>query len=492
MVTETGINEKFLQRIWEQQNFMAELFTLDGQEVKILEAGVINEDKAGPDFINAKIKIGNITFTGDVEIDRYHTDWNAHGHHLNKRFNSVILHGILVNDSEHHSVISQNGRKIPCICFADYLEEGFVEELKKVIGKNPHKRNMMPCIDLNENLTREEKINVIFDYGIKRFKKKTERMLFRLKELIYLSSLKVTEPKIGYELPKDIHEKELELNELNNREVWEQLFYENLFEALGYSQNKVIFQKLAEAANIEFIKSLPKSKQTVDSYEAVLFAVSGLMPDVYNLKSSDTSSYTRMIYDIWNEVSHSYDGEKFSEEQWHFFKLRPQNFPTVRIAGGARLLYKILHENLIRSIIHSIAEIKFHKGIISALRRKLIIPSEGYWSEHYVFDKPSKEKIRFFVGANRADEIILNIVLPYTYLYFELFNKKEFSSKIIKLYSDMTIIAENNIVREISTVLNLDNIWQKTVYYQGLLELFRTYCTKKRCMDCEIGTKVFN
>ncbi|MGE5804325.1 MAG: DUF2851 family protein [Ignavibacteria bacterium] len=109
------VHEKFLYEIWREQNFSKKLSTFDGVSIEVIDAGTENRELGGPDFKNARVKIGNITYQGDVEIDSFYSDWKAHGHHLNKRYNKVILHTVISNNSQQHCVYTPEGRKVQSI-----------------------------------------------------------------------------------------------------------------------------------------------------------------------------------------------------------------------------------------------------------------------------------------------------------------------------------------------------------------------------------------
>jgi hypothetical protein len=126
------------------------------------------------------------------------------------------------------------------------------------------------------------------------------------------------------------------------------------------------------------------------------------------------------------------------------------------------------------------------------LRSLLVVKGEGFWSRHYIFTQSKGEQINYFIGAERSDEILVNILLPVLSLYFEIFDKKESSQKAINLYLNFYQKTENNLVNEVSATLFLKDAWKRSVLYQGMIELFREYCTKERCLECLIGKKVFN
>ena len=122
------IPEEIIYKIWEEKRIDSSLTTADGLSIEIIDCGVRNSDEAGPDYRNARIKIGNITFSGDVEIDTLHSDWKAHGHNLNQRYNKVILHAVLSNDSSYPFVVTQSGRKVPTLSLEDFLSSSIKEK----------------------------------------------------------------------------------------------------------------------------------------------------------------------------------------------------------------------------------------------------------------------------------------------------------------------------------------------------------------------------
>ena len=248
--------------------------------------------------------------------------------------------------------------------------------------------------------------------------------------------------------------------------------------------------KLARSADIKFLKMLDSS-DFIKTAEAALFNIAGLMPDVYNLPNSETSVYTRELYDLWSGIKQIYDGKVYNAAQWHFFKLRPQNFPTIRIAGGVRIVDRIFHHNFIYNIIKLFKTYSSYGKIINELRSLVVVKGDGFWAQHFIFDKPSKTRINYFIGVSRADEIIVNVILPIILVYFDLFNMKDLSRKVIKTYVNFYQQSENGLVKEVCDALRLNNAWKKTVLYQGMIEIFRNYCIKKKCTECPIGQKVF-
>lgn len=493
MTNERKFLEKFLHEIWRNHKFQKEITTLDGIAIEIHDPGTLNENLAGPDFIDARIKIGNITYVGDVEIDSQHSDWRSHGHAINVRFNKVILHVIASSQTSAKFVINQEGRKIPTICFDDFVDDGIKETIQKYAHKiDDEKPNLFPCKDLAASTDEQFRQKFVYELGVQRFKSKCAKMSVRLKELLYLHENKIKEPIINYDIPKEYLDKPIDHELLKNKLIWEQLFYENFFEALGYTQNKSIFSKISKAVAFEFIHNNLDRKNLRAEMQALFFNVGGLIPEADTYEEEETAEYIRRLKEDWMKIKHKYDGKFFEATDWHFFRLRPSNFPTLRIVGGIEILYRIIEKNLLEGVVKRINEIFNYDVLKRSITSQFIVQAHGYWCDHYIFDKKAKDKIRYLVGGSRVDEIFINVVLPFFYVYFDLFGKLTQRDKLLKLYSQIKVEVENGMVREIASNLKLKDIWKRTIYYQGLIELFRGYCSRDGCAECKIGEKVFN
>jgi hypothetical protein len=485
-------HEKFLYEIWKEQKFDSELLTGVGEKIQIIDTGHENKELGGPDFLNARIKIGNITFCGDVEIDSYYTDWRNHGHNLNKKYNKVILHATLNHDSNNSFVYTQEGRKVQSVSLEKFLKNDLRENIQDAIVKERKNRiNKMPCIEVNNIVEKKQKLDFLFDLGILRFKKKCERNIERLKELKYLKELNLKEPVVKYALDENFYNKQYTSDDFKDAELWKQLFYEEVFEALGYSKNKKEFKQLATYADYSIVKKAAKGDSCLQQIESVLFNVAGIIPDPGSIKDEGTLEYIKKLKETWLEIKEFYDSETMNIEDWHFYKLRPPNFPTIRIAGGAEVLYRMIKENLVSSIIKDFKKPDL-KNVVKSLRGKIIVKGNGYWKKYYNFGQRIKNETKYFIGLSRTDEIIINVVLPYASVYFDLFGEKELSKKVLKLYMNYYQNSENNLVQEVSSVLMLENAGKRSILYQGMIELFREYCSRSKCLECKIGKMVFN
>ncbi len=486
-----NVSEELLYKQWINHKELGQLKTISGDDVEILDIGVFNGDEGGPDFKNSRIRIGNFVFIGDVEIDTNYTDWVNHAHNLNNHYNKVILHVSLYNKQNQEYVYTRDGRRIPNLCLSNYLNTHELDIFTKESDSNKGNHAFLKCLKDVNILSEEKKVDVLSKMGIERLNKKCERVLQRLKELSYLSTLNLKEPVVSYQISPEEIEMKIDPKFLENPEIWEQIFYELIFEALGYSKNKVPMLELAKAADIKFIKTLNKGN-FIENTEASLFNIANLFNDNLKADTEYLSEYVKSIVRNWQKIKNNYDGTILTDIEWHFFKLRPQNFPTIRIAGGTRFLDQLINNNLINVIIKKIKEIHNLNVLIGSIKNLFVIKADGYWKEHYVFEKAIKSEIKYFVGAQRADEIMVNVIFPLFLVYFEVFNLPQYGKKILQMYNIFTQKSENNIVNEVAEALGMTSYIEKTIITQGMLEVFRNYCSKNKCPDCPIGDAIFN
>lgn len=486
------IYETKLHQIWISQDFNSNLKTLSGEEIHILDTGILNEDLAGPDFKNARIRIGNLVYVGDIEIDCDYNNWKTHGHNIDSKHNKVILHISLINKNSQHYVYTKDGRRIPTVCLAKFIDHNFVTDVEQQVMSSSSNNSQIKCAHLASEVDYRLKRDFISGLGMERFKKKCEKVYHRLTELVFLKQTHLKEPVIQYDLKPEFEKKVFSQEDFNDTEIWQQLFYELIFEALGYSKNKNIMLKLAQSVNIDFLKKLGADNDSLIRFESALFNIGGLMPAESKFKDESIPDHLKKLYDEWQIIKRIYDGQFFDNADWHYFKLRPQNFPTVRIAGGVRFLEQLLFNNLLGVITKKFKEIRNLNVLINSTRSLFVIKGKGFWKTHYVFDRTTNDEIKYFVGASRADEIVVNVILPFYSLYFDIFNETELSKKVSKVYNIYDQRSDNKIVREVAEGLNTKNFLKKTLLTQGMLELFRNYCSKRRCLECQIGKQIFN
>lgn len=488
-----SVDEKIIYEIWKEGKFKKELEVGDSQKIEIVDAGTHNKDSAGPDFLNARIKFGNITYLGDIEIDTWHSDWKSHGHYFDKKYNKVILHIVLSKEKQQPFVFCKDGRKVNSICILDFVEENFNSLLVEAVKSEKQNRKFeMPCLGRNDSVHKKEKLEFLAELGIERLKRKSKRFFERLKEMIYLKELNIREPVIKYDFGEEFFNKKFSINEFDDIHLWEQLMYEMIFEALGYSRNKEIMKKVAKAVNISFLNNYRSDKNFGMVTESALFNISGIIPQKVKYQEESTTEYLRQLVELWNSIKDNYDGIVFAKEDWNFFRSRPQNFPTIRLCGGSYLISHILTTEVFKSLTNYFNEDRTVKEANVVLRNYIITEAKGYWADHYNFDKLSKERLNYFIGVSRADEIIINVFFPILILYFEIFQKNESARRVKQLYLQYTQYGSNMVVEQVESTLGLDKASRRSVNYQAMIELFRNYCVKERCLECKIGKQIFN
>lgn len=485
------IKEKFLYQIWQNKKFAnCKLTTINNDEIEILDVGTRNEGEEGPDFKNARIIIGGIKYIGDIEIDTNISDWVKHEHNRNEKYNSVILHVFFNMDIKNFHPISASGRIIPALNLSQFVENDFRKVIREAISsEKDHRVKGIPCQYKELQTTVDKKLTFLRELGIRRFEKKCNKIYQRLKELYFEEQLRnsTKEPDIHYTPNEEFYNKEFKPSDFKNEKLWIKLFYELMFEALGYSKNKDIFRRLAIEVDLDFVlKYIPK-ENFVDQAESVYFYISGLMPKLNEVQDNEIKSYVKKIYDDWKKYQPNFRGEILDSTKWHFFQLKPQNFPTIRIAGGVRLIYELLYNNLLGKIMSTFEKIDNTSQMLKVLKSLLIVEANGFWKNYFHFQKKAEIPFRHFIGISRAEEIVVNVVLPFIKILSDIFGRKKDALKVMAIYKTMLQKTDNQIVIDIANALQIPNIVHQSIFYQGLIELFREYCSKKKCKQCEIG-----
>ncbi len=417
-----NISEKFLHYIWKNKLFDTENKLDDeGNKIEILSTGIQNTD-AGPDFFNAKIKIGNTLWAGNVEIHIKSSDWYKHNHHKNKAYNNVILHVVVENDKK---TVAENTKKIPTL----------------VLKYNPELFDRYS--ELSENQSSISCENFI-----------SEIDTFILNSWLSNLLIERAEQKTSYA------ENLFNFKKSNREEI----FYILTARAFGFKVNALPFEMLA--------KSLPsiilaKHKNNKFQIEALLFGQAGMLSDEtiedeYYLKLKKEYTFLKAKYNLQPIKAHL----------WKFLRIRPSNFPTVRISQFADLIYKSSH------LFSKILEAKN----VSELEKMFETKAGEYWNTHYKFGKPTGEKIKK-LGKSAVHSIIINTVIPSLFLYGKQKDKNEIIEKAI--YFLENIKAEKNTVTK--KWKNAGIIIKNAYYSQSLIQLYNEYCTKNRCLDCRIG-----
>ncbi|MBP8023195.1 MAG: DUF2851 family protein [Paludibacter sp.] len=418
------MKESILHFIWQNKLFQSHsLLTTDGESVEVIDPGRLNTD-AGPDFFNAKIKLGNTIWAGNVEIHTRSSEWARHGHDDDKAYNSVVLHVVKKADVQ---VFRADGAPIP------QLELIYPAEIEENYGQLMQNSLRIPC---------ENKISAIPGIFIRSWKNAllTERLLQKTENISEILSQ-------------------------NNRH-WEEAFYLNLARSFGFGTNGQAFEMLAASLPMQI---LGKHKNDLSQLEALLFGQAGL------LAAKEEDAYLLSLRKEYDFLKIKYDLKPIDGSQWKLLRLRPDNFPHVRIAQFAALIHK--STGLFSKITEN-PDIQYLQGIFR------VEPSE-YWKTHYLFAHESHKSLKG-IGQKAIEGIIINTVVPFLFSFADTRGNQSMKDKAIEILEKLP--AENNVITRMWHETGID--CASAFDSQALIQLKKMYCDKRNCLRCRIGHKV--
>lgn len=478
------LSELQLKELFRNRKFDPALKAVSGKKVEILQTGEPNSD-TGPDFRHSLVKINGVTMRGDIELHRINSDWYNHNHHRDRNYNSVVLH--VVNECDDaRTCLTQAGRVIETVELSKFLAHDSERFLRSL---DPDEKIVpLRCAADNYKLTIPEKIETLKYMGEKRFVHKVGRFEERLRDIIDENRPVVFEAKQKYFrdfADLKIEHRKYDPAELRTEDYWSQLLYEGILEGLGYSKNVVPFRKLARNASLDFLRDHSNADRL--TVEGILFGAANLIPKEGGDFDDESREYCAELDRAWNGVKKMYKREFNDKSEWLFFKLRPQNFPTIRIAGAAWLVNKWLLKKSAGELIGKAAG-KGDRGFVEEWRRILVVPAGGYWTRHFIFGPPSGTEVRMLIGAGRAEEILINTILPLTFLRGRIFGESSLCDQSKRIYADHPPVADNTITLTIKeSLFGGDNVLATVAAQQGALHLYHNFCSLRRCERCRIG-----
>jgi len=422
------IKEDFLHYLWKLKKIdFSGLISTDNEEVTILDFGSYNTD-SGPDFFNAKVKINDTIWAGNIEMHVYSSDWIKHKHHHDQAYKNVILHVVYEEDIK---IKSNTGTKLPTI------------ELKNRIFKNDLKnykllkfnKNWIPC---------EKAIGQVSSLSIENALEKA--LINRL-------------------INKSEHLKSILDDKQNN---WDEAFYIFLARYFGMKTNSDAFEALAKKLPYKIIL---KEKDDLNKIEALLFGQAGMLNELF------VDEYPLFLKNEYEHLKNKYNLAPVPTSIWKFSKLRPLNFPTIRISQFANILFNQNH--IFRNV--------FECNNIDCLIKIFKTQTSQYWENHFIFDEQSINKKKS-IGKKSIEVLIINTVVPALFYFGYINNETLYKEKAIDLLINLP--AENNSI--INKWKNLNININSAFDSQALLELKQNYCDKKRCLECPIGYEIMN
>ena len=449
------IDEAFVQKLWHEQRFSdTNMEAIDRRTIRVLKPGIWNHNE-GPDFMHAEIEIDGKLHVGDVEIHVRSSEWYAHKHHLNSRYNRVIVHAVFFNDDFNLRTRLQNGKRIPTLELLKWLPVD-TSDLHKDTQDAATEDGT--CRVTGKTLNMEALKGVFESLGRERFLEKTESM--RL---------------------------------LRTRLDFEQLLYEGIMEALGYERNSKALRELAQ--HVPFTDLDEKSELEI---QAILFGIAGLLPS-----QREKPLPTEVINDpsivaleeSWRASEYAELPPRMTEARWSSIN-RPTNHPTRRIAAMSQLIHdcqgslmmyflptceKAVDTDAPRSL----------KTIEKELRALLMLEPTGYWELHSSFGTKGTRKA-FLIGKERAVDIIINKILPVAYIWAVESGSQQLQEAVLKLYSVAPKSTGNKIIREIDEQIfttetqQMRDLNPTAKIEQGIIRLHKNYCADWLCDLCPI------
>lgn len=419
------MNEDFLHYIWQLSHFdVRELRTSRGEELQIIKKGFHNTN-AGPDFSDARIKVGDTTWAGNVEIHTKSSDWERHNHTSDKNYDTIVLHVVYEDDKP---VKRSNGEYIPTLELKNRIPGDVYGKYLYLMGS----KTWIPCSKEFEKLD-----NLFIKFWLNRM----------LVERLERKSGEVSQS----------------LENLNND--LEEAFYIQLAGNFGFKINTEPFKRLARALPYKIIA---KHRYSLLQIEALLFGQAGLLESAFN------DEYPTKLQNEYKVLKAKFGLTPIPAHNWKFMRTRPYNFPTIRLSQLASLLHK--QTNLFSSLLeaNSIAEIK----------KVLEVSASEYWKNHYQFDKESKASSKS-LGESAIENIIINTVVPFLFAYAEFKGDGRFKDQTLKLLDDVPA-EKNNITDGFG---RLGYKATSAAQSQALIELKNEFCNHKKCLNCGIANQ---
>lgn len=424
--------EQLLHYVWKHKLWpLHALTTTDDRLVEVIDPGLYNRRNAGPDFFNAKVRIGSTLWVGNVEIHTNASDWYAHGHDRDSAYDNVVLH--VVGNAD---VNVQNSR-------GDYLPQMVLEvpsAVKEHYEELLHTDHYPPCYSIIPNLSRLLVHSWMAALQTERLEKKTEAIRQRAE-------------RAGGS--------------------WEDAYFVTLARNYGFGINSDAFEEWAQRVPLS---AVGKHRDDLFQIEAMFFGQAGLLnPDAMSTQhraDALADDYFCRLRNEYQYLAHKFSMEPMDAKMWRFLRLRPQNFPYIRISQLANLYYER------RSGLSSLIECK----TIEDIQQLLATQVTPYWQTHYTFGAESRHSEKRMSAAS-LNLIIINTAIPMLFAVGRHRQKEELCDRAFDLLEQLK--AENNHIVSTWQECGLDA--HSAGDSQALIQLKNEYCDRRDCLRCRFG-----
>lgn len=418
--------EYYLHYIWHNKLFerLLPLDDIASLPIQVIDPGIINED-AGADFLEAKVKIGDILWVGNVEIHQKASQWYQHKHNEDKTYDNVILHIVIEDDISHDIKDDKYPLTVQMV----------VSDTNMQIAKQYYaKRNSLLCSDNIHSIGKDD-IRMWLD---KIMRKRIESKLEHIRSLLE-----------------------------DNANDWDEVLYQLLMQYFGFNTNNVAMTMIAKSLPY---KILMKHRNNIIHLEALLIGQANILSSKNNI-----DEYQELLIREYYFFKQMYNLEPIDVGLIKFLRIRPQGFSYKRLAQIAAIIH---NTDTLRADIIETFDIKVLRKILSQSTSK-------YWQNHYSLND-KKDKKRFSDGSlspTSLDTILINVIVPYKYAYSFFMNRLEDATKSIRMLEEISF-EDNKITRLFPKYVRLTN---NATNSQALLHLYKNYCLTKKCIFCSWG-----
>ncbi|MFN4123719.1 MAG: DUF2851 family protein [Flavobacteriales bacterium] len=421
------MKEELLHFIWQFRLFdQTTLKTLQGESLEIIKPGKHNRD-AGPDFSEALVRIGATTWAGNIELHTKSSDWFSHGHHTDPGYDNVILHVVYSHDIQNEQLSAER----PVLVLENKINHRLIAQYQAMMKT----RGGIAC----ESLLNRIDLAFVDMYYQRLIAERLEEKSTAVLDILH-----------------------------QNTGDWAETCYILTTRYFGMGINNKPFEQLARSLPLKIIAKHRKSTLQV---EALLFGQAGMLHDALH------DPYPQALWNEYQYLSKLYNLRSMKPGIWKMMRMRPSNFPTIRLSQLAQLLVKS------ESLFAKFTETKE----IKQLNKLFDTKASAYWEEHFMFDKPAPRQEKPF-GKSAKDLMLINVVSPILFAYGLHQDNQEMKDRAVEWLS--YIKSESNKVTKIFTKHHLP--MTSALDSQACLHLYVNYCEKKHCLQCAIGSHILS
>ena len=411
------MREEFIYYLWENRLLSIDLKTTDGDEIKVVSVGNRNFD-SGADFVNARIKIGGTLWAGQVEIHVRASDWFRHKHQYDDNYNNVILHVVYECDTDK--------LEIPTLEIKDKFDQSLLLNYNKFVNS----KNWIPCGDFIGGVQGFTVISWLDRMLVEHLENECADLNFRLQ---------------------------------NNNYDWELTFYQRLMRYFGFKVNNDSFEYLSKILPLNLLLKHIDNEVYVES---MLFGCAGF------LEKDFEEAYPSLLKREFKMLRSKFGLKVMPVSNWKFLRLRPPNFPTIRIAQIANII--INNGNMFSKIRDSVN--------LNDIAELFDVELNSYWDNHFQFDKVSKVEKKKTLGKAAVDSVMINAIIPMLFHYGHFHSLESYKEKSMAYLEQ--IEAEDNVI--IRNFNSCGLMLQNAFHTQALLFMYKYYCRRRRCLECRI------